>query len=95
MKKSLQETTSYKAIKYIRLSDADGKDGESDSIGNQRRLIDEYLKNHSDIEAVGEKIDDGFTGILFDRPAFKEMMTEIEAGVQPLFKGERQQRAAT
>ena len=79
----------YKAMKYIRLSDADDKrdaDGskveknESDSISNQRMMIDEYLKNHPEIEVVGEKIDDGFSGILFDRPAFKEMMAAIEEG---------------
>jgi len=71
----------YKAIKYIRLSDADEHGGkESDSIGNQRKLIDEFLKKHPDIEVVGEKVDDGWSGILFDRPAFKEMMEEIEQG---------------
>jgi len=70
----------YRAIKYLRLSIADGKQGESDSVGNQRKIIDEYLKNHPEIEVVGEKIDDGFSGILFDRPAFKEMMEDIEEG---------------
>jgi len=81
--------TKYKAIKYIRLSDADDKTDangrktekhESDSIGNQRMQIDEYLKNQPEIEVVGEKVDDGFSGILFDRPAFKEMMVAIEEG---------------
>ena len=75
----------YRAIKYIRLSNADsgkaenGKE-ESDSVGNQRKLIDEFLKKHPDIEIVDEKVDDGWSGILFDRPAFKEMMAEIEQG---------------
>ena len=54
----------YRAVKYLRLSIADGKQGESDSVGNQRKIIDEYVKNHPEIEVVGEKIDDGFTGIL-------------------------------
>jgi DNA invertase Pin-like site-specific DNA recombinase len=71
----------YKAIKYIRLSHADENGGlESDSVGNQRKLIDEFLKKHPEIEDVGEKVDDGWSGILFDRPAFKEMMEEIEQG---------------
>ena len=71
----------YKAIKYIRLSHADENGGqESDSVGNQRKLIDEYLKKHPEIEVVDEKVDDGWSGILFDRPAFKEMMEEIEQG---------------
>jgi DNA invertase Pin-like site-specific DNA recombinase len=38
------------------------------------------LKNHPEIEVVGEKVDDGFSGILFDRPAFKEMMDDIYEG---------------
>jgi DNA invertase Pin-like site-specific DNA recombinase len=79
----------YKAIKYIRLSDPDSKKDangkkivrqESDSVGNQRMLIDDYLRNHPEIEVVDEKVDDGFSGILFDRPAFKEMMQAIENG---------------
>ena len=75
----------YRAVKYIRLSSADDsatikKGGESNSISNQRRLIDEWLKSHPEIEIVGERVDDGFSGILFDRPAFKEMMGDIYAG---------------
>jgi len=70
----------YRAVKYIRLSNADGNAGESDSVGNQRRLIDDFLKNHPEIEVVSEKVDDGWSGIIFDRPAFKEMMREIEEG---------------
>ena len=70
----------YKAVKYIRLSYTDDKNNESDSVANQRKLIDSFIEGHPDIEAVLEKVDDGWSGILFDRPAFKEMMTEIEAG---------------
>jgi DNA invertase Pin-like site-specific DNA recombinase len=70
----------YRAIIYIRLSVADDKPGESDSVGNQRKLIDEWLKSHPEIEVVGEKVDDGWSGLLFDRPAFQEMMAEMTAG---------------
>ena len=70
----------YKATKYIRLSYTDDKTSESDSVGNQRKLIDDFLKNHPEIEAVSEKVDDGVSGIIFDRPAFKEMMADIESG---------------
>ena len=71
----------YKAIKYIRLSNADESGGkESDSVGNQRKLIDEFLKKHPEIEVIDEKVDDGWSGLLFDRPSFKEMMEEIEQG---------------
>ena len=59
----------YKAIKYIRLSYTDDKTTESDSVANQRKLIDDFIERHPEIEAVGEKIDDGYSGVLFDRPA--------------------------
>lgn len=70
----------YKAIKYIRLSYTDDKTTESDSVANQRKLIDDYIERHPEIEVVAEKIDDGYSGVLFDRPAFQEMMTMIEQG---------------
>ena len=54
----------YKAIEYIRLSDSDDKPGESDSVANQRKLIDEWLKNHPEIEVVGEAVDDGWSGLI-------------------------------
>ena len=42
----------YKAIKYIRLSYTDDKTVESDSVANQRRLIDDYIARHPEIEVV-------------------------------------------
>ncbi len=76
----MQKTQIYKAIKYIRLSYTDDKTVESDSVANQRRLIDDFIEKHPEIEVVGEKIDDGYSGVLFDRPAFQEMMRMIEDG---------------
>lgn len=70
----------YKAVDYIRLSYTDDRSNESDSVANQRRLIENFVERNSDIELVSEKIDDGYSGILFDRPAFKEMMELITAG---------------
>ena len=46
----------YKAIKYIRLSYTDDKTVESDSVANQRRLIDDYIAKHPEIEVVAEKM---------------------------------------
>ena len=70
----------YRAIKYIRLSYTDDKSTESDSVANQRKLIDNYIAQHPEIEVVDEKIDDGYSGVLFDRPAFQEMMELIKEG---------------
>jgi len=74
----MQKTT-YKAAKYIRLSYTDEKKNESDSVGNQRKLIDAFLDNHPEIEAISEYVDDGISGLIFDRPAFKQMMADIES----------------
>ena len=72
--------TLYKAAKYIRLSYTDDKSNESDSVANQRKQLDSYIESQPDIEAVEEYIDDGVSGIIFDRPAFKQMMADIESG---------------
>ena len=76
----MQETI-YRAVKYIRLSSADNnKQGESDSVVNQRKLIDDYLSSHPEIVVVEEFVDDGVSGIVFDRPAFNAMMRLIQDG---------------
>jgi len=70
----------WKAAKYVRLSYTDDKSNESDSVQNQKKLIDDFVQKDPDIEIVSEKVDDGYSGIIFDRPAFKEMMDDIQAG---------------
>ena len=70
----------YKAAKYIRLSYTDDKSNESNSVGNQRKLIEDFVSCHPEIELVSEKVDDGYSGVIFDRPAFKEMMDDIMEG---------------
>ena len=70
----------YKACIYARLSKDDGDKPESDSIGNQKALIRDFLKKHPEIQVVSEKVDDGYSGVNFERPGFKEMMEDIRAG---------------
>ena len=70
----------FEATDYLRLSYTENHENESDSIANQKKLIEDYLKGHPDIELVSEKVDDGYSGILFDRPAFQEMMQDIMEG---------------
>ena len=70
----------YQAAEYIRLSYTDDKMSESDSVGNQRKLIENFVSQNADIEVIEEKINDGYSGIIFDRPAFKEMMQDVTDG---------------
>ena len=53
---------------------------ESESIANQRELIRAYIREQPDIELYDIYADDGFSGSNFDRPEFKRMMRDIEAG---------------
>ena len=70
----------YKATAYIRLSYTDDHSSESDSVSNQRKLIENFVEHNPDIEVVSEKIDDGYSGIIFHRPGFQQMLSDIEAG---------------
>ncbi|WP_458862291.1 recombinase family protein [Acidaminobacterium chupaoyuni] len=63
---------------YLRLSREDGE-GESQSIANQRSILTQYLKAHGMGQAV-EFVDDGYSGLRFDRPAFQRLCRAIEAG---------------
>ena len=71
---------------YIRLSLADEDTGktksESDSIGNQRMLINRFLDNHENLSKLprAEFVDDGYTGTNFNRPQFQTMMHQLRAG---------------
>ena len=70
----------YRAAKYIRTSCPDDELQYRDSVANQSKLIDEFLLLHPEITLVDEKIDDGYSGLFFDRPAFTELVADIEAG---------------
>ena len=50
---------------YIRLSREDGDKEESDSVGNQRKLLTEYVSRHDDFILYDIYIDDGYTGTNF------------------------------
>ena len=72
---------SYRNIrvaKYIRLSREDGDDRESESVENQRDIIDNYIQEHQELIGAGEYVDDGYTGTNFNRPGFQKMLKDIE-----------------
>ena len=67
----------YKAAMYLRISYTDDKSKQSESPINQRKIIEDFVKNNPDIEIVSEHLDDGVTGLVYDRPAFNDMMSEV------------------
>ena len=65
---------------YVRLSREDGDKEESNSVTGQKDLIRDYLRHHPELRECGMKVDDGYTGSNFDRPAFQEMLADVKAG---------------
>lgn len=64
---------------YARLSREDNQLGVSESIDNQIKFLKNYA-NQQSWDNVTIYIDDGYTGTNFDRPGFKKMIEDIEAG---------------
>ena len=71
---------SNKAACYLRLSREDGDKAESDSISNQRNLINDYVNQRNGIMLIKEYVDDGYSGTNFERPSFKRMMEDVKIG---------------
>ncbi|AMJ41424.1 recombinase family protein [Anaerotignum propionicum] len=61
---------------YLRLSNEDINEGESNSISNQRDLLINYISTNKDLQdyEVLEFIDDGYSGATFDRPALNKLL---------------------
>ena len=64
---------------YERLSRDDDMDGESNSISNQKRQLEDYAAQHN-LPNIVHITDDGISGTRFDRPGFLALMKEVEAG---------------
>lgn len=78
---SNQKTKSFRVGLYIRLSREDGDKEESSSVTNQREILKRYVTEQENFFIVKEYVDDGWTGTNFDRPGFKQMIEDIEAGI--------------
>ena len=63
---------------YLRLSSDDGDKAESNSIGNQRNIIKQYINNSGLNCKINYYIDDGYSGTTFDRPDFKKLLDDIK-----------------
>lgn len=71
----------YNCGDYLRLSREDiSRNDESSSIQSQRMIIEKFAK-HNHFNLVKEYVDDGYSGGNFDRPAFQQMIEDIEKGV--------------
>ena len=64
---------------YLRLSNEEARSGESSSITNQRQMIQDYCHRNG-ITLVREFVDDGYSGGNFDRPAFQDMLRQLNDG---------------
>jgi DNA invertase Pin-like site-specific DNA recombinase len=75
----MKQATEKYTILYARLSQDDGSQGDSNSIQNQRMMLEKYAKDNG-FENLKFLYDDGATGTNFNRPAFQEVMLLIENG---------------
>ena len=64
---------------YCRLSRDDGTESESNSISNQRTLLQQKAKEYG-LTNTRCYVDDGFTGTNFNRPGFQQMLEDIDLG---------------
>lgn len=64
---------------YARLSQEDALDGESNSIANQKKILLKYATDNG-FPNPAFFIDDGVSGVTFDRPGWNEMIRLAEAG---------------
>ena len=67
----------YPAL-YERLSHDDELQGESNSISNQKRILEDYAEQHGFTNCI-HFTDDGISGTQFDRPGFQKMIAEVKA----------------
>ena len=64
---------------YERLSRDDEQAGESNSIQNQKKYLEEYARQHG-LRNIRHFYDDGYSGTNFNRPGFAALLEEVEAG---------------
>lgn len=76
----METSKKYLAAAYMRLSVADDRITQSESISNQEYVIRHFVENHPDIEIVSERIDDGHSGLVFNRPSFTAMIQDAIEG---------------
>lgn len=75
----MESNKKIKVAAYLRLSKEEfNNEKESNSITNQRQIIDNYLEEHKEYKLVDYYIDDGYSETNFDRPEFQRMLEDIK-----------------
>ena len=74
-----QQTTTPITALYCRLSRDDELQGPSNSILNQKRILEAYAREHN-LAPYSFFVDDGWSGANFDRPGFTDMIERVENG---------------
>ena len=75
----LPKQTEYKVGMYLRLSKDDERAGESLSIENQRKVLTNYI-TEQDWTLYDEYVDDGVSGVTFERPGVQRLLDDAKAG---------------
>lgn len=69
----IEDDTEFKVGIYLRLSSKDLDDAVSDSIENQKAVVLDYISEHPEFDMRQIYIDDGYSGMNFNRPGFKQL----------------------
>ena len=75
----IRQTEQKGTALYCRLSQEDALQGDSNSIQNQKAILEKYAFDHGFRDLIFY-VDDGYSGVTFNRPDFQRMLSDIEAG---------------
>lgn len=75
---AINKTNSYNAALYVRLSVFDGNRDNGNSIENQEELLRDYIKNKEEFKLFSVYVDNGESGVNFDRPEFDRLIQDIK-----------------
>lgn len=71
----------YRTAVYYRLSKKNNGTNQTDTIENQAKIVENYIKGQPDLIIYKEYIENGQTGITFNRPVFNELIEDVKAGL--------------
>ena len=76
-----QETSiTFNTGLYARLSVLDNGKADGDPIESQVKIMEQYLSEHSELRLVDQYLDNGYSGVSFERPQWERLMHDVKAG---------------